>query len=538
MQKFTSRFRGRPEQKPQPYFHPHEQEMNRLSEAGTAAQEQGATEQAMQYYQQGLTLARQYHDVRAEQFFLSGIGALLVQSRQYEQGEQFLREALEAARKQHQSVLIARSLSNLGELYAAQKDWAQAQTHHQQALDVARPTGDAATIVLALENLARDYVEQSNPSYATHLLKEAFQIAQKAQSPVLVAGVSGRMGEAMLAMGDRAGGRKWLEQGLHMSYQTGRNRLVLRWMMDLAGVDIQEGHYLDAMQRYEKAEELARRTGQQQPEFFLQLALNLGQVYQRLGDYTQALIQAERAHLHANELHDAKSAALAVGRQGLALQGLKRNEEAAVKLQEGLRYFEDGVLSDTTEKAGLLLALGRAQQRSGAIEEAIATFQMVLAQTDSEKNPVKRAEALQLLASVYTSHLEREVALKTYQEALALFENAGEFASAARVLCDIGNVRRMNGEFNGALTDFENAQKLLSNVDDRVTRGLVLSNAANLYTDLGDLETARSFYEESIQIARDRRDRQAEGLRLGNLGWFYVLSGKVPVAIETLEKAL
>ncbi|MCX9078752.1 MAG: tetratricopeptide repeat protein, partial [Candidatus Methanoperedens sp.] len=474
MQKFTSRFRGRPEQKPQPYFHPHEQEMNRLSEAGTAAQEQGATEQAMQYYQQGLTLARQYHDVRAEQFFLSGIGALLVQSRQYEQGEQFLREALEAARKQHQSVLIARSLSNLGELYAAQKDWAQAQTHHQQALDVARPTGDAATIVLALENLARDYVEQSNPSYATHLLKEAFQIAQKAQSPVLVAGVSGRMGEAMLAMGDRAGGRKWLEQGLHMSYQTGRNRLVLRWMMDLAGVDIQEGHYLDAMQRYEKAEELARRTGQQQPEFFLQLALNLGQVYQRLGDYTQALIQAERAHLHANELHDAKSAALAVGRQGLALQGLKRNEEAAVKLQEGLRYFEDGVLSDTTEKAGLLLALGRAQQRSGAIEEAIATFQMVLAQTDSEKNPVKRAEALQLLASVYTSHLEREVALKTYQEALALFENA---------------------------------QKLLSNVDDRVTRGLVLSNAANLYTDLGDLETARSFYEESIQIARDRRDR-------------------------------
>ncbi len=514
------------------------QEINRLTQYGASVQERGRLDEALQTYQQGLQLARLHGYSQNEQVLLNSQGAVLAEQKRYPEAEQCFQNALKLAQNLHLPVLIARSQNNIGELYAAQKDWVNAQQYHQYALDAARPTGDAATIILSLENLARDYLEQDNASYAVRLLQEAVTLAQAQQNIYLGAGALGRLGEATIANGDKTAGRTLLERALHLSHQVGRNRLTLRWMMKLAEMDMNARHYHAALQRFQKAEDLAHRAGGQSSEFFMMLALNISESHLHLGQFQPALSQAQRALRHATEQDDKIGVAKATGYMGLALRGLKRYEDAIQKLQDGLGFYSDGTLSGVDEQARLLLALGRSQHQHGDTDEALVSYQQVLELTNAEENPVRRAEALQFVASLHNTRLERDQAINLYQEAQRLYEQAKETHKVARTLCDIGSTRRAKGDFNGALTEFENALVLLTNIDDRVTRGLVLSNAAIIYTEMGDIETARSFFEDAIKLARNLGDRYAESVRLGNLGWLYIATGKISMAIETLEKAL
>lgn len=515
---------------------PESEEIKRLLQVGSDAQERGAFDAALDAYQQGLDRARQNGYRQTEQVFLNSIGAVFAEQQRFDEAALYFQQALDLAKRLEIPVLVARSQNNLGELHAARQEWAEAQLYHQRALDTARPTGDAATIILALENLARDYLEQDNPSYAVHLLKEAVAVAQAGQNLYLGTGALGRLGEATIAMGDKAAGRKLLEQALRLSQQIGRNRLSLRWLKRLAEIDLEERQYQSALQYYQQVEDLAHRVGTQSAEFFMNLALNLSDAFLHTGQYAQAQAQAERALLHATQRADDVTMAKVAGLMGLALQGLNQHDEATAKLKEALNYYADGALKDETEQPRLWLALGRSQQRSGDTEGALQTYQTVLERASD--NPLRRAEALQLIAAVHQARYERDEALKLYQEAQRLFEEVGETHRVARVLCDIGSTHRAKGEFNAALTDFENALRLLTNIEDRVTRGLVLANAAVIYTEMGEIETARSFFDQSITIARELRDPFAESVRLGNLGRLYMATGNYMLGIELLEKAI
>ena len=515
-------------------------ELRQLMMQGTRAQENGDANSALTIYQRGLQLARANQRRESEQTFLNSIGAVQVGLSYYAQAEQSFEAALQLAEALQHQVLIARSLNNLGELYASQEQWEKAQSFHEKALENARAASDMPTIILALENLARDYMSQNNPHYAVHLLKEAVTLAQIKQDSYLGIGVLGRLGEATIETGDYVAGRKLIEQAIRLSMTTNvsRPRLVMRWLLRLGDLDLEGKQYRRAANYFRQAEEIAHRFGVQSSNFFLNIAMRIANTALHLGDYPVAFDQASRAKLHAQQLHTDKQLAQVIGYLGLAQQGLNRHADAIPNLEKALSYYENETLEDMDEQGRLFLALGRSFQAQEQPEKAREIFQQVLDTLDPEENPVRRAEALQLVAAIHNVQQERDEAIRLYQEAQQLFADAGEKHRVARVLCDIGSTRRNNGDFKGALTDFENALVLLSGIDDRITRGLVLSNAAIIYTETGDIDTALSFYKESIQLAKETKDRFAEGVRTGNLGWLQLSIGRYHAAIATLESAI
>lgn len=498
-----------------------------------------AWDEAMSVYQQGLELARAESNLRAQQFFLSGLGTVFYKREEYVEAEVVLLDALAFAQRIDDPGLIARSQVNLGELYFVQKQLDRAKTYHEQALASARnSSNDKLSQILALEHLARVYMEQNNPSYASHLLKEAVMLAQDAQEARLGAGVVGLLGKAYLALGDRGTGRHMLEQAQRLAMQTGREHSALQWVVALANEDLSEGNYRAALERYQAAEDLSRRIGRQTKQFYQELALNLSVAYRHLGDYAQSQTQAERALLHSRELDDAGNIAQATLALGLAMQGRGQHAAAVEQLEFVLSQYESGVLDNPSGRAGVLLALGKSQQRIKHNAEAEVAFNEALALAREADSPQREAEALHLLGAVKNAQGQRKEAVEMWKQAIRLFESEGKSALAARALCDLGNLRRMMGDLSSATKDFEDALVSLSSVDDQVTRGLVLSNAANLYTQLGDVTTAEAHYEESIKIARTLRDVHSESVRLGNLAWLYVLTGRTSRALNLLEGAL
>ena len=492
---------------------------------------------ALETYRGGMQFARQNGKSRAEQFFLSGMGKAYTQMKDYTAAEQTFNEALNVARHLNDNGLIARSLNNLGELEMLQNNQARAQQFHEEALPYAKIANDPETHILVLENLARDYRNQNNASYAVHLLKEAVQQAKLApQSFVLMASIYGKLGETVLLTEEKSSAENYLKQAVHLSQQTARYDLAIRWFSALGNLTREEGRYQEAMVYYNQAESIAQQIGYQSPAIFMTIALNLANIFHQTGNYNEGYLQAERALMHAKEIGNKEAQAFATAYLGLNAQGRGDYGIAQQHIIEALAYFEQGILNDSSLQMKLWLANGRTQHKLGDIEAARATFTKVVNYT--KDSPKRHAEALQLVGMVQSMQVDRSEAIQTWKTAYQYFDEAGDKVGAARVLCDIANARRFSGDFKTALVDLENASLLLSSIDDRVTRGLVLSNAANLYIEMGDIETARSFYKESIQIARDLNDTYAESVRLGNYGWFEVLIGNYESAIQTLEKAI
>lgn len=516
------------------------QDIRQLMQEGAQAQERGQADNALRAYERGLALARERQQLQAEQTFLNSIGAVYVGLQRYTDAETMFNQALELAQRIDQQVLVARSLNNLGELYAAQQKWEKAQDYHERALEQARPTSDAPTIILTLENLARDYMQQDNPNYATHLLKEAVTMAQIKQDSYLGIGVLGRLGEATIETGDTVAGRKLIDQAIRLSMNSGsgRPRLVMRWLIKLGQLDVENRQYHDALRHFQRAEEVAHQFGVNSSDFFLNIAMLSAESYLNQGNFSAALDQAQRAQMHAQQLGDNDKLAQLSGTLGLSLQGVGKHAEARETLEEALQFYTEGKLTNADEHARLLLALGRSQQQVNDDEGALATYQQVLDMLSAEESPSHRAEALKLIATVQNARGERDIAIQQLLEAERLFRASSELHKVARVLCDLGSTRKAKGDVKGAITDIENALMLLSSIEDRITRGLVLSNAAILYTETGDIDTAQSFYKESIQLAKDLGDKYAESVRTGNFGWLQLSIGRYSNAIETLSTAI
>ncbi|PJF44648.1 MAG: hypothetical protein CUN55_02820 [Phototrophicales bacterium] len=519
---------------------PVQDELKRLVQEATNAQERGEYAKALELYRSGYNLALTLQNPQIVHVFLNSIGAIHVATDKYEEAEKAFEEALHIAKQLKQPVLVARTLNNLGELYAKQAQWEKAQNYHQEALELARPTGDALTIILALENLARDYIEQGNPQYAVHLLKEAVTVAEAKQDPYMGYGVLGRLGEASLAAGDVSVGRRLMAEAIQRSTGTPfeRPRLIMRWLVKLADIELGEKQYQNALQLLQRAEDVAHRVGVQSAAFFMHTALKSAEVYLHLKNYTAAIAQAERAEVHARVLDDEVTLAKVAGYIGIALQGLEQPDAAVEKLSIALEAYENGVIDDLSEQTKVLLALGRSQQQLGKTEQALSTYKKVLELLDNTDNPLRRAEGLYLIASVHAENNERDEAINLFQEAERLYRENNELGQAAIIRCDIGNLRRAKGDFKAALNDFEEALVMLSNIDNPIIRGFVLSSVANIYTETGDIESAQSFYQESIKIAQEYHDRLAESLRLGNMAWMQVQIGKLDMAFINLEKAI
>ena len=376
---------------------------------------------AQSAYEAGLEKAQAMNNLRAQQFFLSGLGTVFYKTETYERAERILLDALEMAQRIDDPVLIARSQLNLGEIFAAQNLWDRAKTYHEQAVESARASNHKTTMVLALENLARVYIAQSNPTYAIHLLKEAVILAQESQDPRTGASVVGWLGRAHLEQGDRGTGRRLLEQAQRLAMQVGREQLAIQWVVALANTDLAEGDYYTAVERYQAAEDLGRRLGRQPKSFYQEIALNLSVALRYLGNFAQSQTQAERALQHAQDMGNDIAVAQALTSLGLALQGRGHHEAAAEKLETVMDFYDRGILNSDSGKAGILLALGKSRLRLKRYESAKETLNTALEIARSTSNYEREAEALHLLGSLHSAQNQRKEAVDLWKQAIAIF---------------------------------------------------------------------------------------------------------------------
>ncbi|MCU0497842.1 MAG: hypothetical protein MUF87_10860 [Anaerolineae bacterium] len=411
-----------------------------------------------------------------------------------------------------------------GTLKQAQGDLMEARRWYEQGVTLAREAQSMGAEGRGLGHLADTYLADGNASYAAHLLRESLPKLSAGNDVELSSYFVGRLGEALIQIGQEQEGDQMLSRALRLAQHTHYRSYERLWHGVIARRALNLGQAMDAYQQYHKLLVLTRNQSPERPQILQELSmvcLQVGKNEEAL-QYSQAAYEAQPDH------------PLIRGTYGIVLRANGQAEAALAHLQAGSDAItvEQASAIDVEILRNLAAALAQADDTTGAE----ATFQRALQLSRQIDQPIEEARTYRDLGLFYTQLLQMQAAIKAWTDAIAIYEVKRHYAQVARLYCDIASNRVYLGQGQRALKDYEQALMYLNSVDLE-TKGIVLANAATAYVEQGDIETAESFFAESIKIAQKLHDAAAEATRRGNYGWFLMATGRLSRALTTLEYA-
>ncbi|MCS6992652.1 MAG: tetratricopeptide repeat protein [Anaerolineales bacterium] len=227
-----------------------------------AAQRLGGYEQAQEFMEKGLTLARTFGDLRMESKLLNTVGMFHAEQNDLIQAADYFRQSLELARQANDLRLQARPLANLGMAAIRHGDFLEARRYTEESLALARQIGARIGEALILGNLG--FIEGSlgnyerAAEYAEAGLRIAREIGSKYHEVFALINLSSYLG----ALGRTETALRAARDGLKIAQQIGEQSGAA-WAFTYLGHNLRKaGNLEEARQAYEHALQIRRELGQ------------------------------------------------------------------------------------------------------------------------------------------------------------------------------------------------------------------------------------------------------------------------------------
>ena len=223
---------------------------------------------------------------------------------------------------------------------------------------------------------------------------------------------------------------------------------------------------------------------------------NLGNDYQRLGNFQKAVEYHEKRLKIAKEVGDRAGEGTAYCNLGIAYQRLGN-------FQKAVEYHENHlkIAKEVGDRAGEWMAygnLGNDYQRLGNFQNAV----------------------------------------EYHEKHLKIAKEVGDRAGDGMTYCNLGNDYHRLGNFQKAVEYHEKHLKIAKEVGDRVGEGMAYCNLGHAYQSLGDFEKAVEYHKKHLKIEKDVGDRYNEGNAYSNLGNINQILGRVQKACECYQASV
>ncbi|NEN91162.1 MAG: tetratricopeptide repeat protein [Okeania sp. SIO3H1] len=194
--------------------------------------------------------------------------------------------------------------------------------------------------------------------------------------------------------------------------------------------------------------------------------------------------------------------------------------------------------SASKAEADKLFGTGLEQFRTGKFDEALESYEKVLAIRKELGDQAGIAQTLNNMGDVYVNQREYAQALDVLQQALTIRRKINDRPGISETLNLIGFTYQRQREFSQALNLHQEALDISQAVNDRPNEGESLHNIAAVKASQGQLDQALEFYEQALTIREEVGDRRNRGRTLNNMGVVYFRMGNYDKALETYQKAL
>ena len=229
------------------------------------------------------------------------------------------------------------------------------------------------------------------------------------------------------------------------------------------------------------------------------LLVNLGNLYNRIGDYPLALEHLEEGLTLARQANDPQAEIAALNR--LAQVASERGS------YDTAQAYLDGVL--------------------------------VLAREQDDLKCV--ASTLSMLGSIAWKWGDIELAEKCSQESLAIYEELEDWQRIPRIFNLLGILATLQENYDQAEQYYQKGLRMAREIE--IDNQLIVTNLLNNLGYLNhhstkNFEKAKRYYQEALMIARKIDHRSGLTSTLNNLGQLHILLGEHQVALKYLREAL
>ncbi|MDD1777987.1 MAG: tetratricopeptide repeat protein [Candidatus Helarchaeota archaeon] len=374
------------------------------------------------------------------------------QEAKYKEAIESWEKALEIGRAQGNEQVISKCLLNIGTALSAKGDWNNALKYYKQSLELERKRDDLAGIADALANI----------------------------------------GDSFLSLEKWEDARTYYQQSLEAIEGDEGNQA--RLYLNIGLTLLSEGNWNEAIQSYQKSEELFKKVGDQAG--LSKCLVNIGIAFRNLGKWEEAIRYYEQSLKLDQQLGDRLGVATCLMNLGIALEVLGQTKEAIEHYQNSLAIFKD--LGNDQAIASCLLNLGN---------------------------------AFELLK-------KWDKAVEFYEKSRALFEKLGDKSNISKCLTNIGIALRNLGQWNEAIKNYHESLIWFEKLNDEVAISKCLLDLGVAYFSIDKWDEAIKYYQKSRNLFQKLGDRPGEALVCQNLGWGYQKHNQVKLALKFFTEAL
>lgn len=210
-------------------------------------------------------------------------------------------------------------------------------------------------------------------------------------------------------------------------------------------------------------------------------------------------------------LHDRHGEAWIANNLGDGYQGLGRFDEALDHLQQALVAWRE--LNDRWGEGWTLYNLGTVYRRMGRFDEALEHYHQALARGREMSKPWGEAWALHSLATTYRSLGRFDEAFDHYHQSLIVRREINDRDGEGWTLHSLAITYRSLGRFDEALDHYHQSLIVYREINDRWGEGRTLYNVGEVLSDTGRLAAARVSWDQALTIFEELGDPQAIEVR-------------------------
>ncbi|EDO45509.1 predicted protein [Nematostella vectensis] len=487
-------------------------------------------DQSMENFQHALSLCQKTGDESGQARAYLGMGDAHRSQGKYEDAMNNYQHALSVFQKTGDESGQASAYLGMGFVHRSQGKYEDAMNSYQQALSLFQKIGYES-------GQARAYLGMGDAHRSQGKYEDAMNNYQHALS------AAGKYDQSM----------ENFQHALSLCQKTGDESGQARAYLGMGDAHRSQGKYEDAMNNYQHALSVFQKTGDESGQASAYLGdesgqahayLGMGDVHWSQGKYEDAMNSYQRALSLFKKTGDESSQAKAYHGMGKVQSFQGKYEDAMNNYQHALSLCQK--TGDESGQAEAYLGMGDAHRSQGKYEDAMNNYQHALSLFQKTGDESGQASAYLGMGDVHRSQGKYEDAMNNYQRALSLFKKTGDESSQAKAYHGdessqakayngMGNMHKSQGKYEDALNNYQHALSLFQKAGDQEGQVNTYRAMASIHEDICKYEEEKKCIRQAISLAATLENVQPN---LGELGVLYTKSGDFNEANKCYEKQL
>ncbi|WP_293134005.1 CHAT domain-containing tetratricopeptide repeat protein [Microcoleus sp. bin38.metabat.b11b12b14.051] len=509
-------------------------EADRLLDRGNQQYNSNQFREALQSYEQALTIYQEIGDRQGEANSLNGLGNAYYSLGDYNRAIDFYEQSLVINRKIGDRQGEANSLNGLGNAYYSLGDYNRAIDFYEQSLVINRKIGNPGGEANSLNGLGNAYYSLGDFNRAIDFYEQSLVINRKIGNPGGEANSLNGLGNAYYSLGDFNRAIDFYEQSLVIQRKIGNPVGEAASLGNLGNAYYSLGDYNRAIDFHEQSLVIKRKIGN--PVGEAASLGNLGTAYQSLGDYNRAIDFYSQSLVIQRKVTNPVGEANSLNNLGNAYYSLGDYNRAIDFYSQSLVIQRK--VTNPVGEANSLNNLGNAYYSLGDYNRAIDFYSQSLVIQRKVTNPVGEANSLNNLGNAYYSLGDYNRAIDFYSQSLVIQRKIGNPGGEAASLCGLGAAYKSLGDYNRAIDFHQQSLVIQRKIGNPVGEATSLCGLGLAYDSLGDYNRAIDFYSQSLVIYREIGNPVGESSSLNNLGETLFKINQFPEAEEKLRASI